>query len=122
MAVCESATPHFSTATSAGRSSLPIRTAGYFRVNLRLFEGDAGAPTVALLREADSCLPFPSCSLVGLVSAPAGSAAILPPSFSHRSSIFFFRRFLSIGLDIALPLLSRLIVSMESTRETVQCL
>jgi hypothetical protein len=30
------------------------------------------------------------------------SAAILPPSFSHRSSIFFFRRFLAFGSGIIL--------------------
>ena len=88
-----------------GKEKVKRRTlsTAHFRVALRLLVGDAGPPTLGSLREADSCLPLHSCWLVGLVSsAPAVSAAILPPSFSHRSSIFFFRRFLSIGLAIAL--------------------
>jgi hypothetical protein len=75
--------------------------AAHFLAARRFFVGDAGPPTGALPPEADSCLRLPSCSLVGLVSS-AESAAILPPSFSHRSSIFFFRRFLAIGSGITM--------------------
>jgi hypothetical protein len=70
-------------------------------VGLRLFAEDAGAPTVELLLGEDSFRPWPLSSLVGLLSsALVVSVAILPPSFSHRSSIFFFRRFLAIGSAI----------------------
>jgi hypothetical protein len=41
-----------------------------------------------------------------------GSAVILPPSFSHRSSIFFFSRFLSMLSGIVVFLVSLQIVMM----------
>lgn len=54
-------------------------------------------PPVELTCEADSCLRSLRWSFVGpLLSAVAGSVETLPPSFSHRSSIFFFRRFLAV--------------------------
>lgn len=72
----------------------------HFRVGLRLFVGDAESPTVELWLE-DSFLSWALSSLVGLLaSALVVSVAILPPSFSHRSSIFFFRRFLATGSAI----------------------
>ncbi len=90
-------------ATKPKRSSLSTLRfeRNYLRVGLRLFVGDAGAPTVELSLGEDSFLPGPLSSLVGLLeSALVVSVAILPPSFSHRSSIFFFRRFLAIGSAI----------------------
>ena len=73
----------------------------HFRVGLRFFVGDALAPTDELSPGEDSFLPWPLSSLVGLLaSALVVSVAILPPSFSQRSSIFFFRRFLAIGSGI----------------------
>ena len=76
----------------------------HFRVRLRLFVGDAGAPTVEL---SLGFLPSPLSLLLDLLaSALVVSVAILPPSFSHRSSIFFFRRFLAIGSGIVLSSLS----------------
>jgi len=77
----------------------------HFRVGLRLFVGDAGAPTVELSLGEDRFLPWPLSLLLGpLASALVVSVAILPPSFSQRSSIFFFRRFLAIGSDIVVVL------------------
>ena len=72
----------------------------HFVVALRLFVRDAGTPTVDS-REPDNSLPLSLGSLVGLLSsALVGLGASLPPSFSHPSSIFFFRRFLAIGSGI----------------------
>ena len=69
--------------------------------------GDAGDPTGELSLGEDSFLPWPLSSLVGLLaSALVVSVAILPPSFSQRSSIFFFRRFLAIGSGIVVSLLT----------------
>lgn len=69
----------------------------HFPVALRLFVRDAGARTVES-RETNGCLPFRFVLPVGLFSsALVGSAPTVPPSFSHRSSIFFCRRFLAIG-------------------------
>ena len=80
----------------------------HFRVDLLLFVGDAVAPTVDLSLGEDGFLPSVVSSLEDLlVSALVVSVAILPPSFSHRSSIFFFRRFLALGSGIVVsPLLS----------------
>ncbi len=73
----------------------------HFRGGLRLFVGDTGPWTVELSLGEDSFLPRPLSSLVGvLASALVVSVVILPPSFSHRSSIFFFSRFLAIGSGI----------------------
>ena len=80
----------------------------HFPEVLRFFVSDAGTPTVDS-REVGS-LPLPLGLLVGLIwSALAGSAATLPPSFSHRSSIFFFNRFLAIGSGIAVSFPSLLL-------------
>jgi hypothetical protein len=43
-----------------------------------------------------------------------GSAVILPPSFSHRSSIFFFSRFLSVLSGIVVYLTFFTIVTILS--------
>jgi hypothetical protein len=78
----------------------------HFRLGLRLFVGDAGASTVELSPGEDRFLPWSLSSLLDpLASALVVSVAILPPSFSQRSSIFFFRRFLAIGSDIAVVFL-----------------
>ena len=69
----------------------------HFRAGLRPFVGDGAAPTVKLSADEDSFLPRPS---VVDVLGSVVSVAILPPSFSHRSSIFFFRRFLATGSAI----------------------
>ena len=85
-------------------------TVTHFREGLRLFVGDSGVPTVELSRGEDSFLPWPLSSLAGLVASTLGeSVQILPPSFSHRSSIFFFRRFLAIGSGIVCVLLTLLL-------------
>ena len=87
-------------ATNSNASLSALLKLTHFRLGLRLVVGDAGAPTVDLPREEDRFLPL--ASLVGLSSlAVVTSRAILPPSFSHRSSIFFFSRFLAIGSGIA---------------------
>ena len=86
----------------------------HFRVGLRLFVGEAGASTVELSLGEDRFCPWPLSSLVGLLaSALVVSLAIVPPSFSHRSSIFFFRRFRAIGSGIAV---SSLLFHFKSTR------
>jgi hypothetical protein len=73
----------------------------HFRLGLRLFVEDAESPVVELSLGEDTFVSWALSSLVGLLaSALVVSVAILPPSFSHRSSIFFFRRFLAIGSAI----------------------
>jgi hypothetical protein len=74
---------------------------------LRLFVGDAGTLTDDLSLGEDRFLLWPLSSPVGLLaSALVVSVAMLPPSFSHRSSIFFFRRFLAIGSGIVVSSVS----------------
>jgi hypothetical protein len=74
---------------------------------LRLFVGDAGPLTDDLSLGEDRFLLWPLSSPVGLLaSALVVSVAMLPPSFSHRSSIFFFRRFLAIGSGIVVSSVS----------------
>ena len=93
-----------------GVSSLGLcpRHVTHCRGGLRVFVAGACAPSVALSRGEDSFLPWRFFSLVGLfASAPAVSVAILPPSFSHRSSIFLFRRFLADGSGIVVSSLVR---------------
>jgi len=82
-------------------------------VALRVFVGDAGALAVELSLGEDFFLS-PLASLAGLLaSAVVVSVAIFPPSFSHRSSIFFFRRFLVIGSAIVVA--SLLVIRFKST-------
>ena len=86
----------------AGRN-LRASSAAHFRVRFGLFAGDAGVLPVALSDEADCCLPLLSWSFAGPpLSAVVGSVEILPPSFSHRSSILFFRRFLAMSSGIGI--------------------
>jgi hypothetical protein len=74
---------------------------------LRLFVGDAGTLTDDLSLGEDRFLLWPLSSPVGLLaSALVVSVAMLPPSFSHRSSIFFFRRLLAIGSGIVVSSVS----------------
>ena len=74
-------------------------SATHFRMAWRLLV-DLGSAVELSLGE-DRFFTWLLVSLVGLVSsALVVSLAILPPSFSHRSSILFFRRFLAIGSGI----------------------
>lgn len=69
----------------------------HFRVSFRFFVGVAGPPIVGLSREATRRLPSLSGFFASLVSGGiVESAAILPPSFSQRSSILFFKRFRAV--------------------------
>lgn len=90
----------------------------HFRVGFRFFVGDAVASTDELSLGEDSFLPWRLSSLVGLLaSALVVSVAILPPSFSHRSSIFFFRRFLAIGSGIGVSSLLFYSYRLRSSRQ-----
>src|SRR5687768_15292826 len=69
----------------------PLSTAAHFPAGLRLF---AGEPAAELPGDPGGWpSPHPWTLFGPPPSAPAGSAIILPPSFSQRSRTFFFRRF-----------------------------